>query len=134
MPADTFFDTNILIYAVAENDLRTARAEALLASGGIISVQSLNEFVAVARRKIGMPWREIEEALDAILVLCPSPIPVTFELHKSALTIAERYRFGIYDALVTAAALQGRCKILYSEDLQHGLAIDGKLVIQNPFR
>jgi predicted nucleic acid-binding protein len=134
MPADTFFDTNILIYAVAENDLRTARAEALLASGGIISVQSLNEFVAVARRKIGMPWREIEEALDAILVLCPSPIPVTFELHKSALTIAERYRFGIYDALVTAAALQGRCKILYSEDFQHGLAIDGKLVIQNPFR
>ncbi|HVN17302.1 MAG TPA: PIN domain-containing protein [Dongiaceae bacterium] len=134
MPADAFFDTNVLIYSIAENDPRSARAEALLARGGVISVQGLNEFAAVGRRKLAMSWKEIAEGLDAILVLCPSPIPITFELHKSALTIAERYRYSIYDALVAAAALEGRCKTLYSEDLQDGQVIEGRVTIQNPFR
>ena len=59
-----FFDMNILIYAVAENDPRNPRAEELLASGGVLSVQILNEFVAVARRKILMSWSDALEALD----------------------------------------------------------------------
>jgi predicted nucleic acid-binding protein len=58
MPADAFFDTNVLLYAIAQDDPRNAQAEALLASGGMISVQILNEFAAVARRKLSMPWRE----------------------------------------------------------------------------
>jgi predicted nucleic acid-binding protein len=138
MPADVFFDTNVLIYAIAERDARSARAEALLLSGGVISIQGLNEFVSVARRKIGMPWEEIEEALDAILVLCPSPVPVTLETHRLAMKLARRYSFSIYDALVAAAALSARCTLLYSEDFQSGQIIDGqiidgKLTIRNPF-
>ena len=100
MPGDVFFDTNVLIYAIGEHDPRSARAEALLAKGGTISIQCLNEFVSVARRKLGMQWREIVEALDAILILCPSPIPITLEIHQSALRIAEKYGYGIYDSLV----------------------------------
>jgi len=50
MPAKDFFDTNVLIYAVGKNDPRASRAEALLAGGGIVSIQSLNEFVSVVRR------------------------------------------------------------------------------------
>ena len=52
MPGRVFFDTNILIYAVAQDDSRAARAEELLAAGGVIGVQILNEFVSVARRKL----------------------------------------------------------------------------------
>ena len=134
MPADVFFDTNVLIYSIVQGDPRSERADALLAAGGMISVQGLNEFVSVARRKIGMPWNEVAEALDAILVLCPAPVPITFATHQSALELAERYGFGIYDGLVLAAALQSRCRILYSEDLQDGQLIEERLTIRNPFR
>lgn len=134
MPDKAFFDTNVLIYAVAENDPRGLRAEALLASGGVVGVQVLNEFLSVARRKLRMPWRDVIEALDAIRVLCPSPIPVTISTHENALTIAEKHGFEIYDALVIAAAMEGRCTTLYSDDLQDGQVIERKLTIRNPFR
>ena len=133
MAADVFFDTNVLIYSVSQGDSRAEQAEALLAAGGMISVQVLNEFVSVARRKLGMSWREVADAIDAILVLCPSPIAITLTVHDSALVIAERYGFGIYDALVTAAALEAKCKTLYSEDFQDGQVIEERLTIRNPF-
>lgn len=129
----TFFDTNILIYAVALDDPRNAQAEELLSSGGRISVQILNEFVAVARRKLLMPWRDVTEALDAFRVLCPSPLAMTIAIHEAALKIAEKHGFGIYDASVIAAALESGCSVLYSEDFQDGQTIDGQLTIRNPF-
>jgi len=133
MRDEVFFDTNVLIYAVALEDPRNARAEELLASGGTISIQILYEFVSVARRKILMSWREVKGALDAFRVLCPSPLPITMEMHEAALKIAEQHGYGIYDALVVAAALEAECAILYSEDFQDGQTIDGRLTIRNPF-
>lgn len=133
MPAKDFFDTNVLIYAVAKSDPRAAKAEALLAAGGMISVQSLNEFASVARRKLGMSWKEVREFLDLICILCPNPVPVSLDTHKSAVTIAERYGYDIYDALIAAAALEAGCKTLYSEDLQDGQVINRQLTIRNPF-
>jgi len=134
MPGKAFFDTNILVYAVAENDPRAARAEALLEAGGVVSVQVLNEFVSVARRKMRMPWKDVSEALDVIRVLCPSPVPLTISTHESALKIAENHGYEIYDALVVAAALEAGGTTLYSEDFQDGQVIDGQLTIRNPFR
>ena len=133
MNDDVFFDTNVLVYVVGQNDQRTAPAEALLAGGGVVSVQVLNEFVSVVRRKLGMTWEEVAEALAAIRTLCPTPIPMTIDTHETALRIAAQYGYHIYDALVAAAALQARCTILYSEDLQNGQVIDGCLTIRNPF-
>jgi predicted nucleic acid-binding protein len=133
MRVEAFFDTNVLIYAVALNDPRNARAEELLALGGTISVQILNEFVSVARRKISMSWREVTGALNAFRILCPSPLPITIEMHEAALKIATRHGYGIYDSLVIAAALEAECAILYSEDYQDGQTIDGRLTIRNPF-
>jgi predicted nucleic acid-binding protein len=134
MIAKDFFDTNVLIYAVAENDPRASRAEALLASGGMVSIQSLNEFVAVARRKLGMSWKEIKEFLDLIRVLCPKPVPISLDTHTGALGIAEKYGYSIYDSLIVSAALKAGCKTLYSEDLQDGQIINRQLTIRNPFR
>ena len=134
MAANNFFDTNILIYSVAKNDPRAFKAEALLARGGLISVKSLNEFVAVARRKLGMSWKAIRECLDAVCILCPDPVPLTRDTHKLAMGITERYGYGIYDALIIAAALDSGCTTLYSEDLQDGQFIRQQLTIRNPFR
>jgi predicted nucleic acid-binding protein len=134
MPDKVFFDTNVLIYAIAQNDRRSVVAEELLAEGGIISVQVLNEFVSVTRRKIQMPWADVTEALDSIRILCPAPISITLKTHDSALGIAQQYGYSIYDALIAASALEANCSALYSEDLQDGQIIGKKLTIQNPFR
>jgi len=134
MPVRDFFDTNILIYAVGKNDPRAPQAEALLASGGRVSVQSLNEFASVARRKLGMSWKEVRELLDQFCILCPDPVSVSIETHKSAVAIAEKYGYGIYDALIVAAALEVGCKTLYSEDFQDGQNINRRLTVRNPFR
>jgi predicted nucleic acid-binding protein len=133
MPADCFFDTTILVYAVTQTDRRTAVAEELLVRGGCVSVHVLNEFVAVARRKLHMPWKEIQEATTLIRSLCEAPLSLTIEMHDDALRICQRYKYHIYDALVIAAALNSGCTTLYSEDMQDGQKIDS-LRIHNPFR
>ena len=74
------------------------------------------------------------EALDAIRILCPSPAAITISTHETALKLAEDHGYEVYDALVIAAALESGCSTLYSEDLQDGQVIDGKLTIRNPFK
>jgi predicted nucleic acid-binding protein len=80
-----------------------------------------------------MSWKEVKEFLDLICVLCPAPVPISIDTHKGALTIAERYGYSIYDALIASAALEAGCKTLYSEDLQDGQIINRQLTIRNPF-
>lgn len=133
MPAKEFFDTNVLIYAVGKDDPRASKAEALLAGGGIVSIQSLNEFVSVARRKLGMSWKEVREMLDIVCVLCPDPVPISLDTHRGAVAIAEKYGYSIYDSLIASAALEAGCKTLYTEDLQDGQIINRQLTIRNPF-
>ena len=58
-----FFDTNVVLYAFRQDDTRGQMAETLLAAGGALSVQVLNEFVAVARRKLDKSWEEVRHAL-----------------------------------------------------------------------
>ena len=132
MPA-SFFDTNVLVY-VASGDLAKAdRAEKLIGDGGTISVQVLNEITNVARRKMSMSWTETHALLSMVRGLLPLQ-PVTIEVHETGLVLAERYRLSIYDAMIAAAALHADCDILWSEDMQDGMAIDGRLRVVNPFR
>jgi predicted nucleic acid-binding protein len=132
MKGKAFLDTNVLIYAAIKNDLRSERAEQLLAAEGVISVQVLNEFVSVARRKYQMSWKALEVALQWIRFLCPDVIPVRIGTHETAVKIAERYGYRIYDSLIVASALEANCAVLYSADLQDGQVIEG-LTIRNPF-
>ena len=134
MPAKDFFDTNVLIYAFGYDPNRTPKAERLLASGGLVSVQSLNEFVAVCRHKLKISWTDVKESLNLICILCPNPRPISLDTHKSAIKIAESYGYHIYDALIAASAIEAGCRILYSEDLQDGQVIDRELTIRNPFK
>lgn len=128
-----FVDTNILIYAFAADDPRSARAEALVADGGIIGVQVLNEFTNVARRKLQWPWAQIEAALRVIEELFGPARPLTTAVHARAVKLARDHKLSFYDALIVAAAMDAGCNVLYSEDLQHGQRFEG-LTIENPFR
>ncbi len=134
MSGPVFLDTNVLVYAALQSDQRSDAARVLLARGGMISVQVLNEFTNVASRKLRRPWLEIARAVEAICFLCPPPLPLTLATHHTARRIAEGTGFAFYDALIVASALDAKCGILYSEDLQDGQVIDGRLTVRNPFR
>jgi predicted nucleic acid-binding protein len=131
--SDEFLDTNILVYAFSR-DPRAEVAEKLLAKGCVISVQGLNEFINVAKRKLGMRWPEVRQALASIRTLCPTILTVDVETHVDAVAHAERYGLGIFDALMIAAAVKAGCKTLWSEDMQDGMVIKGVLRIANPFK
>jgi predicted nucleic acid-binding protein len=126
-----FFDTNILVYAQQANG-KADRARALLAGGGKLSVQVLNEFTAVSRRKQRREWREISEAIVDVLAVVDTPLALTLELHAAARAFAEDHRLSFYDALIVAAALEAGCDTLFTEDMQHGRKFGG-LTIVNPF-
>jgi len=128
-----FFDTNVIVYAFEEGGRRRQAALNLLAAGGITSVQILNEFASVARRKLGFLWPEIEEAVAGICILLPAPAPLRLQTHIRAIQIAARFDFSIYDGLIVAAALENGCRVLYTEDMQHGQKIEG-LAVRNPFQ
>lgn len=128
-----FLDSNVVVYAFSDNP-RNAVAENLLGHGCEISVQVLNEFANVARRKLGFSWAEITEAIEAITTLSRAVHPLELATHQDAIRLAERHKFGLYDALIVASALRTGCTVLYSEDQQHGLVVEGQLRIENPFR
>jgi predicted nucleic acid-binding protein len=127
-----FFDTNVLLYLVSEDHAKANKAEELLAAGGVISVQVLNEFVSVSSRKRMMQWPEIKEALEVFRMTLRVE-PVTIDTHDTALRIAERHKVSFYDALIVAAAAISDCAVLYSEDLQHGRTFEKSLTVRNPF-
>jgi hypothetical protein len=129
---EDFFDTNVVLYLLSADAAKADRAEELIASGGIISVQVLNEFVAVASRKLRMPWSEIREVLSQLRTVC-SIEPISIETHDRAVHIAERHGLSIYDALIVSAALLAGCRTLHSEDMQDGQVIERQLTIRNPF-
>jgi len=127
-----FLDSNVLLYLLSADPARADRAQDLLRAGVTISVQVLNEVTNVARRKLGMDWREIEEFLSLVRHFC-TIAPVTEGTHDEARRLAERYQLSFYDALICAAALQTECSTLFSEDMQDGLLIDERLRVRNPF-
>jgi predicted nucleic acid-binding protein len=128
----SFFDTNVLLYLASGDPVKADRAERLVAAGGTISVQVLNEIGNVARRKMRMSWKETNGFLAMVRGLLPV-VPVTIETHETGIALAERYGFSTYDAMIAASAMLSGCDVLWSEDLQHDMAVDGRLRIVNPF-
>jgi len=132
MPGECFFDTNVLIYAFTSGDRHSARAEALLAEGGVIGVQVLNEFTNVARRKLRWDWPQVDAALAVITELVEPVRPLTRDIHTHALKLARSAALSFYDALIVAAAADAGCNVLLTEDLQHGRKFGG-VTVENPF-
>lgn len=131
MRAD-FFDTNVILYLLDEGP-KAEIAASLLAEGGMISVQVLNEALVNCIRKARMSWQEAGDFLAGIRQLCQTT-DLTAEIHDIGLALGERYGFSVYDAMIVSAALRSGCDRLYSEDMQNGLLVEGRLRIVNPFR
>jgi predicted nucleic acid-binding protein len=133
MSADSFFDTNVALYAVIEDQDRFATAQRALANGGIVSVQVLNEMTNTLRRKFRLGWDDVATHVGMIAGLMDDVVPVTLDAHARARDIAERHNLQFYDSLLLASALEAGCRRFVSEDMQDGLCIDS-LTVENPFR
>ena len=126
-----FIDTNIALYALSGDVVKSATVDRLLALRPLISVQVVNEFINVGRRKMGFSREEIYALAGDLMRACQVR-PLTEDTVFTAMQIARRYQFSHWDSLIIAVAMQAHCTILYSEDLQHGQIIEG-LTVLNPF-
>src|SRR6266446_6805888 len=128
----SFFDTNVLLCVASDDPAKADWAEKLIGAGGMISVQVLNEITNVAQRKMGLSWTETRAFLSMIRGLLPVQ-PLTIDIHETGLALAERYGLSIWDAMIAASALHADCDTLWSEDMQDGIVLDGRLRVLNPF-
>ena len=128
----SFLDSNIVLYLASEDLLKADRAQELVAEGGTISVQVINEIANISRRKMGLSWTETRNFLLMIRGLLKVE-PITIEIHDVGIGLAERYQLSVYDSMIVSAALSAGCDTLFSEDLQDGLLISGRLRVLNPF-
>ena len=126
-----FIDTNVLIYG-QEAGAKSETARRVILAGGVISVQVLNEFAAVLRRKFGLEWAVIADSLADVRTALDPVRPIGVEIHTSAVALARSHGFSFYDALIVASALDAGCETLLTEDLQDGRRVNG-LTIVNPF-
>ena len=134
-----FLDTNVIVYAFARSFPAKAEiAQRLITDGAadnqaIISYQVVQEFINVALR--GFRLAILKSDLEAFVLTALFPmmaISSSPALVIDALRLQSANQLAWYDALIVASAVQGGCKVLYSEDLQHGRRF-GDLIIQNPF-
>jgi len=138
--SDRFFlDTNIFVYTFdAKSPAKARKAAELIrraadTGAGIISYQVVQEFFSVAFRRFAQPISVAEAEQYLITVLRPLlAVHSSPAIYFEALRIAEKHRISWYDALIVAAAVEGQCEKLYSEDFQHGRKMEG-VRIENPF-
>ncbi len=136
MSVKAFIDTNIFLYAAIQAPDTAEKRETaitLLRSNEkfVISTQVLNEFSAVLLKKQyadDVVWQKLE----SIVAECTVTL-VTLETLRTSHDLRKRFRFSYWDSLIVASALQSRCTILYSEDMQHSLLVNDTLRISNPF-
>ncbi len=132
MPAKAFIDTNVIIYSLGSNSTKTALAAPLFADHPTISTQVLSETANVALKKLAMPLSETGKLLAMLEATCRVEIVTPATMHR-ALDVSGRYGFSWFESLIVASALEAGCDTLYTEDLQHGQVIEGKLTVTNPF-
>jgi predicted nucleic acid-binding protein len=133
MSADTFFDTNVAIYALIDDAGRKPIALRAIRSGGVISVQVVNELTHVLRRKFKVGWDAVDAHVFDIVCMMDDVRPITATTSARGRYIAERHNLQFYDSLLLASALEAGCTRFVSEDMHHGLSIDG-LTVENLFR
>jgi predicted nucleic acid-binding protein len=129
----SFFDTNVLVYAASENERKAGRAQQLVAEGGTISVQILNEAANVARRKLRLSWPDTHAFLETIKAVL-NVRPITLQVHEAGMLLAQKFQLAIYHAVIVASALDAKCDTLWSEDMHDGMVFENRLKVINPFR
>jgi predicted nucleic acid-binding protein len=136
MTATVFVDTNVLLYAFDEADLKKQaaarhwRAALWTSKRGRLSVQVLQEFYANILRR----WPAAQEQARAEIrnLSAWHPVPMDYEMLVRGWRLQDRFQLSFWDSLIVAAAKSSACNFLLTEDLQPGQDLDGVTVL-NPF-
>ncbi len=132
MPGKVFIDSNVVVYAIGQASTKAHQAAPLFVGKPTISTQVLSETANVASRRLGLSVADIRKLIVSLQALCTVEL-ISLPTVHAALDIRERYGFSWYDSLIVATALEADCQLLYSEDMQHGQVIEGRLRVINPF-
>ncbi len=129
-------DTNVLAYAEGVGDeIRRDASLALikrLPEGSVLlPAQTLGELYRVLT---GKAHRDPVAARDSILGWADGfeVADSTWVAFQSAMDLAAGHRLQIWDALILSVAAENHCRLLLSEDMQHGFTWQGVTVV-NPY-
>ena len=126
-------DTNVFVYSHSNDEPnKQETATRLFALYLIVSTQALSEYINVVKRKLNLPKNEIMDVCLQNIEMCILQ-PVTITTLRHARILLDRYDFQLFDSIIVASALEADCHIFYSEDLHHGLVIENRMEIINPF-
>jgi predicted nucleic acid-binding protein len=128
----TFVDSNVILYLFTDDNKRKEFVKKILSGGYAISTQVVNENVNVCLRKLRLS-KEEAYAHGKNLINVFTVFNISISTIASAFDLSSSYKFSYWDSLIVASALENVCDILLSEDMQHGLLVEGKLKTQNPF-
>jgi predicted nucleic acid-binding protein len=132
----TFFDTSVLVYSDDPRDpAKRARAldliqEYLRSRKGAVSLQVLQEYFVSATGKLKLDSGLARQRVEVFAKFHVAE-PVVDDI-LAAIDIHRLHSFSFWDALVLRMAIRTGCRVLFSEDMQHGRIIDGVEII-NPF-
>jgi predicted nucleic acid-binding protein len=134
-------DSNLWLYALlptpstdqtGEAQKKTQAITLLGVMTPIISTQVINEVCSVMRRKAKFNEHQTQELLQTFRGSCEI-VELSYSTLLRASHLRSRYNFSFWDGLIVASALEANASILYSEDMQTGLVVEGQLTIVNPF-
>lgn len=135
-----FLDTNIFVYSFDRSSPAKAQRaaqlirEALTTQKGVISYQVVQEFFNVALRRFSQPMNAADAGQYLTTVFRPLlTVHSSQALYAEALQIHSQSGLSWYDSLIVSAAIQARCDLLLTEDIQHGQRF-GSLQVMNPFQ
>lgn len=135
MPDRIFIDTNILVYFISDDKEKKLKARDIIFSSEevFVSSQVISEFVSVCFSKKLLSSDKITSLASHFMEALNFSI-VGEATIKKALQIKKKTHCSFWDSLIVASALENTCSILYTEDMQDGQIIDGKLKVINPFK
>ncbi|MUG92718.1 PIN domain-containing protein [Scytonema sp. UIC 10036] len=138
----SFIDTNVWLYRLFEdqkieaaerNRKRYIAISITSVQGIIISTQVVNEVCANLLKKAAFNEEQIKSVIQSLYSRC-TVVEFSMNTFEYASDIRSQYNFSFWDSLIVACALGADASILYSEDMQDGLVVAGKLKIVNPFK
>ncbi len=130
-----FLDTNLLIYLYSEDEPEKRRTvlNLIIENEAIISTQVVNELSNVLYKKFKLNSDKVLEVIEEIQrnVYISD---VNMETIKYAHFIKNKYKYSYFDSLMISSALENKCDILFTEDMQNNQLIENVLKLKNPFK
>ncbi len=131
-----FVDSNIFLYAFTgkEEEIDKHKISSKIILGDInISTQVINEVSSNMIRKLKFSNSEVREFVESCYGRY-NIINFSQELFVMASEIRENYNISYYDSMIVSAGLKADATVLYSEDMQDDLVVNGSLRVINPFK